>query len=142
MRAATAPSACPGIRRDGSLEDGENRLELAAQVFHRLRGERAPCFGLQLARAAILLDFLARAFDRVFLGVQQVLHQHDQLDLASLVHTIAGAVFRGVQEPELALPVAKKDRKSTRLNSSHEWSSYAVFCLKKKKRLKDRINEV
>src|SRR6266536_6016247 len=26
------------------------------------------------------------------------------------------------------------DRKSTRLNSSHEWSSYAVFCLKKKKK--------
>src|SRR5207247_9770183 len=26
-----------------------------------------------------------------------------------------------------------KDRKSTRLNSSHEWISYAVFCLKKKK---------
>src|SRR6266849_4853731 len=25
------------------------------------------------------------------------------------------------------------DRKSTRLNSSHEWSSYAVFCLKKKR---------
>src|SRR5207247_9109910 len=25
-----------------------------------------------------------------------------------------------------------QDRKSTRLNSSHEWSSYAVFCLKKK----------
>src|SRR5207247_10662675 len=24
------------------------------------------------------------------------------------------------------------DRKSTRLNSSHEWMSYAVFCLKKK----------
>src|SRR5438105_11196552 len=23
------------------------------------------------------------------------------------------------------------DRKSTRLNSSHEWKSYAVFCLKK-----------
>src|SRR5438105_6052999 len=27
------------------------------------------------------------------------------------------------------------DRKSTRLNSSHEWISYAVFCLKKKTRL-------
>src|SRR5437879_9930898 len=25
------------------------------------------------------------------------------------------------------------DRKSTRLNSSHRWISYAVFCLKKKK---------
>src|SRR5207247_11333775 len=28
---------------------------------------------------------------------------------------------------------SKRDRKSTRLNSSHEWISYAVFCLKKKK---------
>src|SRR5271170_8293266 len=26
------------------------------------------------------------------------------------------------------------DRKSTRLNSSYEWISYAVFCLKKKKK--------
>src|SRR6266536_4936739 len=29
--------------------------------------------------------------------------------------------------------VRAQDRKSTRLNSSHEWISYAVFCLKKKK---------
>src|SRR5207247_2370236 len=29
--------------------------------------------------------------------------------------------------------ICGKDRKSTRLNSSHEWISYAVFCLKKKK---------
>src|SRR5438105_14816346 len=29
---------------------------------------------------------------------------------------------------------AAGDRKSTRLNSSHEWISYAVFCLKKKKK--------
>src|SRR5690625_5676433 len=28
----------------------------------------------------------------------------------------------------------KRDRKSTRLNSSHVASSYAVFCLKKKKK--------
>src|SRR5207247_10147477 len=28
--------------------------------------------------------------------------------------------------------VPRLDRKSTRLNSSHEWISYAVFCLKKK----------
>src|SRR5207247_10723622 len=30
------------------------------------------------------------------------------------------------------------DRKSTRLNSSHEWISYAVFCLKKKKKRERR----
>src|SRR5207247_11217158 len=29
--------------------------------------------------------------------------------------------------------IEERDRKSTRLNSSHEWISYAVFCLKKKK---------
>src|SRR5438105_6504796 len=29
-------------------------------------------------------------------------------------------------------PRCGSDRKSTRLNSSHEWISYAVFCLKKK----------
>src|SRR2546430_13487599 len=31
---------------------------------------------------------------------------------------------------------AEQDRKSTRLNSSHSQISYAVFCLKKKKRHK------
>src|SRR3712207_8951690 len=32
------------------------------------------------------------------------------------------------------------DRKSTRLNSSHANISYAVFCLKKKKTLKYKLN--
>src|SRR5712675_2558866 len=31
------------------------------------------------------------------------------------------------------------DRKSTRLNSSHGYISYAVFCLKKKKKNKERL---
>src|SRR5688572_33259774 len=34
------------------------------------------------------------------------------------------------------LPSGKRDRKSTRLNSSHSQISYAVFCLKKKKKKK------
>src|SRR2546427_8098802 len=36
-----------------------------------------------------------------------------------------------VLKPEM---VATRDRKSTRLNSSHSQISYAVFCLKKKKK--------
>src|SRR5690625_5628444 len=32
--------------------------------------------------------------------------------------------------------LTRQDRKSTRLNSSHVASSYAVFCLKKKKRVR------
>src|SRR5260221_10030736 len=35
-------------------------------------------------------------------------------------------------EPNVASSDATKDRKSTRLNSSHTVISYAVFCLKKK----------
>src|SRR2546430_9742555 len=35
-------------------------------------------------------------------------------------------------------PVHGRDRKSTRLNSSHSQISYAVFCLKKKKNLSIR----
>src|SRR2546430_13107927 len=33
----------------------------------------------------------------------------------------------------------KRDRKSTRLNSSHSQISYAVFCLKKKKKIDDSL---
>src|SRR2546422_5655478 len=35
---------------------------------------------------------------------------------------------------------AFRDRKSTRLNSSHGYISYAVFCLKKKKRARSPIH--
>src|SRR5258708_31193879 len=35
-------------------------------------------------------------------------------------------------------PVTRADRKSTRLNSSHQIISYAVFCLKKKKKKNQR----
>src|SRR5206468_12034889 len=41
---------------------------------------------------------------------------------------IAGRLAR----PPLALRSVDRDRKSTRLNSSHDQISYAVFCLKKK----------
>src|SRR6185295_19489619 len=36
---------------------------------------------------------------------------------------------------------ASRDRKSTRLNSSHANTSYAVFCLKKKKNKLTRVSE-
>src|SRR2546422_3865772 len=36
--------------------------------------------------------------------------------------------------------VPDPDRKSTRLNSSHGYISYAVFCLKKKKQQKDNTH--
>src|SRR2546429_6863646 len=37
------------------------------------------------------------------------------------------------------ISTAMGDRKSTRLNSSHGYISYAVFCLKKKKKILERV---
>src|SRR2546430_9382582 len=36
----------------------------------------------------------------------------------------------------------QRDRKSTRLNSSHSQISYAVFCLKKKKEIPDKTSHL
>src|SRR5690349_16585584 len=49
--------------------------------------------------------------------------------------------FRRRYAPTGDLPRIRKDRKSTRLNSSHVEISYAVFCLKKKKKKKDTNKE-
>src|SRR5690349_23690802 len=47
------------------------------------------------------------------------------------------------EKQRLATPVNwKPDRKSTRLNSSHVEISYAVFCLKKKKKEKNKNTHV
>src|SRR5438445_5753706 len=47
---------------------------------------------------------------------------------------VRGQLAQGTTD--LYFPVAGSDRKSTRLNSSHANISYAVFCLKKKKKTK------
>src|SRR5206468_8579023 len=51
-------------------------------------------------------------------------------DVVALVSQLA-ADQRAIVVSELPVP-ARGDRKSTRLNSSHDQISYAVFCLKKK----------
>src|SRR5438105_13945193 len=68
---------------------------------------RSHSMGGLIARAALSLASLGNVERLVFLG------------------TPHGGSFAAVQ-------ALRGDRKSTRLNSSHEWISYAVFCLKKK----------
>src|SRR2546422_11600000 len=57
--------------------------------------------------------------------------------LAALLHSLRQRVeyLHGVVPAEAGVgdALAEADRKSTRLNSSHGYISYAVFCLKKKK---------
>src|SRR2546429_6633592 len=51
--------------------------------------------------------------------------------------------WRSVTERiRMAAEATRGDRKSTRLNSSHGYISYAVFCLKKKKPLIDILSYI
>src|SRR5688572_31901876 len=66
---------------------------------------------------------------------------HDALPISDLGQDQRFAIARGTRNARVCGKHARafrvpramaKDRKSTRLNSSHSQSSYAVFCLKKK----------
>src|SRR5688572_31966041 len=73
---------------------------------------------------------------------------HDALPILVTAIPRARAAARStwsVPAPKLAISLSaspacpiRADRKSTRLNSSHSQISYAVFCLKKKKKQKEK----
>src|SRR2546429_2239161 len=65
---------------------------------------------------------------------------HDALPISRLDRERERIGRRGAATPDAEPSVAEHalDRKSTRLNSSHGYISYAVFCLKKKKSARAR----
>src|SRR2546427_8526395 len=70
-------------------------------------------------------------------------HIEHPLDLADEL-AVSGGYPAAEGQHFLARPVDQvfvEDRKSTRLNSSHSQISYAVFCLKKKKKTNHNIRE-
>src|SRR2546422_1559388 len=73
-------------------------------------------------------------YTTLFRSGPRVADAHDQHPVR---HVRVGAlVHHAVDDAavEALLPREARDRKSTRLNSSHGYISYAVFCLKKKKK--------
>src|SRR6185437_2817676 len=103
-------SARRGMGRCVALQNGEHRFQLSLKIPDRLRAQSLAGLRLEIPRPAVRLDLLAGALDRVLLRVQQVLHEHDELDLAPLVDPVAGPVLRGIEKPELALPIAEHVR--------------------------------
>src|SRR2546430_13411548 len=63
------------------------------------------------------------------------------VEMATTLEALVTAKAAAISPPQFSLPpvpwrdphTVSRDRKSTRLNSSHSQISYAVFCLKKKK---------
>src|SRR5690554_7078908 len=90
-------------------------------LFNRLRGGKSKILDLRLL--ALFLHRVEVRADAPQIGFAQIIGVGQQLTFAlkplKKRHAFVGKTQR---------------RKSTRLNSSHVRSSYAVFCLKKKKK--------
>src|SRR3712207_7415155 len=73
-------------------------------------------------------------------GVRLMALQNDPAAARAAVRNAAASLDPGITDRQITISPAScpvlnggRDRKSTRLNSSHANISYAVFCLKKKK---------
>src|SRR5699024_12675883 len=60
---------------------------------------------------------------------------HDALPILNVNNFSSISILTPVKIGRVSICETAKDRKSTRLNSSHVSISYAVFCLKKKKNI-------
>src|SRR5688572_31598555 len=74
-------------------------------------------------------------------SIELELEMRKKQEIARFVDAFAPFVERCPQarRQEIKVETIQLDRKSTRLNSSHSQISYAVFCLKKKKKQKKYI---
>src|SRR6266705_4100413 len=64
---------------------------------------------------------------------------HDALPISGQLGQLDAEPQVGLVRAEPGHRLGEADRKSTRLNSSHRTISYAVFCLKKKKKKNKNI---
>src|SRR5438309_9619598 len=104
--------------------------------YHRLN--LAHCLTLTLYHTsctAFLILFILFFFNDTATTEIYTLSLHDALPISAAV---AGGRIPGPCRWRQRRYNGGRDRKSTRLNSSHSSISYAVFCLKKKKKISQR----
>src|SRR5438105_2194285 len=128
-----------------------DRTMVILEIFHRHARSRTARAQVEIARLGYMAPRLREAAkqagpkDRARSGTggRSGGESHGELDrrkirdrITELQKELDGmALERKTQLGDAVADLAPvEDRKSTRLNSSHEWISYAVFCLKKKKK--------
>src|SRR2546422_5966882 len=134
------PGAAQGVRQPAARADDLAFAALSAELphdLHRLRDARRPDRLTARLQAAGCVDGdlavqrgeAVRRSGSAFplLDKPEVLDREDLGNREVVVH-LCNLDVLGVQPC-----LRERDRKSTRLNSSHGYISYAVFCLKKKK---------
>src|SRR5258708_6127214 len=132
-----------------AVEDGSTKIE---EAFKNAPVTVASAFGVlkdALERQIGISDQASGATGRLAAAILFLAHHIDAIVNAIKFATEAFLAFRAallIQSGLAAFSVfltgintalvtyTARDRKSTRLNSSHQIISYAVFCLKKKKR--------
>src|SRR5437899_9307397 len=117
------------IRRDS--ENHKNAYNREGESSRFSRG----CIRLgdnlsRLAASALLHGLAEKVFDLTVDAAQLVLRPGFELGPERRID----AQKKGLSFHHPCQSVIQRDRKSTRLNSSHLGISYAVFCLKKKKK--------
>src|SRR6266853_5592005 len=80
----------------------------------------------------LLLRFIFFFFNDTATTEIYTLSLHDALPISACGRQPDAGAWLGYQRV-----AERRDRKSTRLNSSHSQNSYAVFCLKNKKKTKE-----
>src|SRR5207247_11386629 len=107
--------------------------EVAADLAAALGGKRR-----REQPARVGGSFLYRGQHAACLDGQRVVQGIELADPAHArkrEHDLAPGPARHRPAGKAGIAERVQDRKSTRLNSSHEWISYAVFCLKKKNKM-------
>src|SRR2546422_3669467 len=114
--------------------------KFGAEHFPDLERLRQAAENFEFRISPAMVDLIKSPGDpiwRQYVPDLQELEVHDGLvdSLAEDAHSPVPNITHRYPDRALFLvsPVCASDRKSTRLNSSHGYISYAVFCLKKKK---------
>src|SRR5579883_1971264 len=117
-------------------EAGKNILDIDVHLFDALRRDDFKSREAAFANIHFHLSLIQFSFLFFFLMIRRpprsTLFPYTTLFRSGLQR--AETVEETSGNPELPPVFRAKDRKSTRLNSSHVKISYAVFCLKKKKK--------
>src|SRR5258708_27352615 len=141
----TAPTLTEMMRRRAALSPGQQYFRLYDEtVTYGRLWEQSGRYAAGLARAGVragdklcLIYPTCAEFFYTFFGALRVGAVPVPL-YPTLGVEATGAIFTDSEAVAVATIGVRedRDRKSTRLNSSHQIISYAVFCLKKKKKNK------
>src|SRR5690606_39544625 len=89
--------------------------------------------GVQTCALPILFKLIQEESKTDWKEMYQVFNMGHRMELY-LDESIADEIIQISRSFDIEAKIVGRDRKSTRLNSSHVKISYAVFCLKKKKK--------